>query len=192
MVRQGISKDVIYQELLPNVPKDDLLAYISESPDAATRRELQTKNRILIAILLFELVVNVIKAAPIVRAARTGNILSFYFDGWVSLFVSASLPLIINAIRKFRPNGYRYVFLLTMILLGCLPWPLDASLLSDLFITGPWFPACILAYRIMKKAHPYEHTWLNNFKSLDRERLETALNASLTDNSYLKRERTKY
>lgn len=190
-LKQGIPKNVIYQELLPNVPKDDLLAYISESPDAATRFELRTKNRVLIAILLFELTVNVVKAAPIIRGARSINTPWFYFDGWIYLFVSAFLPLTINDIRRFRPNGYRYVFLLTVILIY-LPWPLDVSFLSNLLISCPWIPASFLAYRIMKKAHPYEHTWLKNFKSLDRARLENDLNAGLNANSYLKREGTKY
>jgi len=170
-LNEGIPKHVIYDELLSKVRyKEDLLSYISEVPDNDVRAALRTQNQILLGLLVFLLVLNALNVVGIVMKARTEHMPWLILGGWISLLAPLFLVFIIKDIKNYRRNGYRFVFLLTMMMIGTHLMG-NSSPLDWLIIVVPWFPAVILALKIMKKTHPYDRL----FKALDRNRLEADL-----------------
>jgi len=172
---EGIPKHIIYRDLLSKfTSKDELLAYVSEVPDVRIRTELQTKNNILITILCLVLIINTLYVAAYVVMGTKAQIIPWLLlGGWAYILVPFFLLCIISEIRKFRRNGYRYVFILTVSVIGM--HAMAHSLLLDwLLVVGPWLPAAFLSISIMKITHPYDSL----FKSIDRTRLEKDLTSA--------------
>jgi hypothetical protein len=170
-LNEGIPRHVIYNELLSKVPyKNDLLSYISEVPDADTISALKTQNRILIGLLVCLFVLNTLNIIAIVIKAKTENIPWFILGGWLYILVPLFLVFIIKEIKNYRRNGYRFIIILTLVVINVHLMG-NSPLLDWLIIVGSWLPASIIAFKIMKKTHPYDRL----FKTIDRKTLEAEL-----------------
>ena len=167
-LNEGIPRYIIYKELLAKVPyKDDLLSYISEVPDVDTRSALKTLNRILIGITVFLFILNTLNIIGILITVKTEHIPWFIMGGWFYILVPLLLVFIIKEIKDYRRNGYRQLIIITLLVIGVHLMG-NSPFLEWLVIVGPWLPAAILAFYIMRKTHPYDRL----FKPIDRKRLE--------------------
>lgn len=170
-LNEGIPKHTIYKELLTKVPyKDDLLSYISEVPDAETSSALKMQNRILIGIMVFLFILNTLNIIGILITVKTEHLPWLILGGWLYILVPIFLVFIIKDIKDYRRNGYRQVIIITFLVIG-LHLMGNSPFLEWLVIVGPWLPAAILAFYIMRKTHPYDSL----FKPIDRKRLEAEL-----------------
>lgn len=170
-LNERIPKHVIYNELLSKVPyKNDLLIYISDIPDTDTSSALKTQNRILIGLLVFLFVLNILYIIAILMKAKAENTPWFILGGWAYILVPLVLVFTIKDIKNFRRNGYRSVIIITLMVIGVHLMG-NSPLVNWIIIIGPWLLASFMAYKIMKKTHPYDRI----FKPIDLKRLEADL-----------------
>ena len=172
-LRGGVSKKVIYKELLGLVPdKEDLLSYIGMFPDFSERGKYKKVNLLLFWLLIISAVLQIIYIYLLLTSSLKSETLG-RFIAWFIIY-GGVLPflMIFFAVEVWRFRGYIYRL---FAILGIVYLIMQTDAYTDLITWStfnmPFVIAICLSFYIGIKAFPY-HSFL---KGLNKGQLERDL-----------------